>query len=176
MHTQHETSKSNQETGTSVMKKLTNYTVAQLKNVQFHTSVKNPLIFLDHESSKTHLKIQAMNQLGTSRVGVWHIDDINASLSGHKYSQWELLGPINGDVYPNGPLKHAELIKAWADGAEIEIFMYGEWCKNPLKAPTWRDPVEYRIKPNQSDKDVQIEALEKQARQLADDISKLKGS
>lgn len=45
------------------------------------------------------------------------------------------------------PHKHAELIKAWADGAKIE-------CKNPLaiawssvSTPQWLVDVEYRIKP-----------------------------
>ena len=47
----------------------------------------------------------------------------------------------------NKPHKHAELIKAWADGAEIE--WYDEYhsqyfnCTNP----NWRDNTEYRIKP-----------------------------
>ena len=47
----------------------------------------------------------------------------------------------------NKPHKHAELIKAWAEGAEIE--WYDEYhsqyfnCTNP----NWRDNTEYRIKP-----------------------------
>lgn len=42
--------------------------------------------------------------------------------------------------------KHAELIKAWADGAEIEYEYDGEWiiC---LSNPAWQTNVEYRIKP-----------------------------
>ena len=48
------------------------------------------------------------------------------------------------------PHKHAELIKAWADGAEIEFFdtRFAEhrWklCGNP---PLWDENYEYRIKP-----------------------------
>ena len=43
------------------------------------------------------------------------------------------------------PHKHAELIKAWADGAEIEIKLsHGVW--SPVAYPTWNGP-EYRIKP-----------------------------
>jgi len=43
------------------------------------------------------------------------------------------------------PHKHAELIKAWADGAEIE-------CRSPITdwgycAPEWDVRCEYRIKP-----------------------------
>lgn len=45
------------------------------------------------------------------------------------------------------PHKHAELIKQWADGAEIQVRRAnGEWCNC---TPLWStDPnVEYRIKP-----------------------------
>ena len=44
--------------------------------------------------------------------------------------------------------KHAELIKAWADGAEIECKLpdYGvAW--HPVDTPKWDDEMEYRIKP-----------------------------
>lgn len=46
----------------------------------------------------------------------------------------------------NKPHKHAELIKAWADGAEIE-FRGGldEW--HVTYHPDWFDDVEYRLKP-----------------------------
>lgn len=44
------------------------------------------------------------------------------------------------------PHKHAELIKAWADGADIEVKgpLDKEWY--PSK-PDWHDELEYRIKP-----------------------------
>lgn len=44
------------------------------------------------------------------------------------------------------PHKHAELIKAWADGAEIEVKtnMFG-WAT--IDSPTWAGDAEYRIKP-----------------------------
>ena len=47
----------------------------------------------------------------------------------------------------NKPHKHAPLIKAWADGAEIE-YLYEE-CDQWLKAglPTWDINTTYRIKP-----------------------------
>jgi hypothetical protein len=47
----------------------------------------------------------------------------------------------------NKPHKHAELIKAWADGAEIE-FRWGclnDWTK--LTTPRWDQDGDYRIKP-----------------------------
>jgi hypothetical protein len=45
------------------------------------------------------------------------------------------------------PHKHAELIKAWADGAEIEAFdsCIDEWVK--ASSPSWGNQIEYRIKP-----------------------------
>ena len=41
--------------------------------------------------------------------------------------------------------KHAELIKAWADGAEIEVKVNGGW--DNAKRPSWAEFTEYRIKP-----------------------------
>jgi hypothetical protein len=45
----------------------------------------------------------------------------------------------------NKPHKHAELIKAWADGAEIEFQdSEGVWG---VGIPHWHPDAEYRIKP-----------------------------
>ena len=46
------------------------------------------------------------------------------------------------------PHKHAELIKAWADGAEIEVWhpIDEEWVSREI-APLWYESYEYRIKP-----------------------------
>ena len=42
--------------------------------------------------------------------------------------------------------KHAELIKAWADGAKIQYFSgLGYW--NDIDYPGWRPTEEYRIRP-----------------------------
>jgi hypothetical protein len=44
------------------------------------------------------------------------------------------------------PHKHAEAIKAWADGAEIEVQHEGrEWF--PVDYPEWCEDAYYRIKP-----------------------------
>ena len=45
------------------------------------------------------------------------------------------------------PHKHAELIKAWADGAEIEWRHFNEEVWWPAKTPSWNINCEYRIKP-----------------------------
>jgi hypothetical protein len=46
---------------------------------------------------------------------------------------------------PKKPHIHAELIKAWADGAEIECFIGNEWRN--LDTPKWLQNRKYRIKP-----------------------------
>jgi len=43
------------------------------------------------------------------------------------------------------PHIHAELIKAWADGAAIEVRGDYEW--NETEQPVWLDDLKYRIKP-----------------------------
>lgn len=44
------------------------------------------------------------------------------------------------------PRKHSELIKAWADGAEIQ-FKNDFGCWQEVDLPLWTEDVEYRIKP-----------------------------
>ena len=44
------------------------------------------------------------------------------------------------------PHKHAEVIHAWADGAEVQIKMHdGVWIN--VDTPYWHNGCEYRIKP-----------------------------
>lgn len=47
----------------------------------------------------------------------------------------------------NKPHKHADLIKAWADGAEVEYFSswHSKWV--PCPSPLWDCDKDYRIKP-----------------------------
>jgi len=45
------------------------------------------------------------------------------------------------------PHKHAELIKAWADGAEIEINITGTDMWVYREDPAWLPESEYRVKP-----------------------------
>ncbi len=42
--------------------------------------------------------------------------------------------------------KHAAMIKAWADGARIEVFSkrYKRWMET--KSPTWDEDAEYRVR------------------------------
>lgn len=54
------------------------------------------------------------------------------------------------------PHKHAALIKAWADGAEIQVRT--SRSKNPewldVETPRWEQQMEYRIKPEPTDFDI----------------------
>jgi len=45
------------------------------------------------------------------------------------------------------PHKHAELIKAWADGAEIQFKRHGGW--SDCRPVDWNEHMEFRIKPEQ---------------------------
>lgn len=47
----------------------------------------------------------------------------------------------------NKPHKHAEVIKAWADGAEIEYYCHIEEKWLPIDPPLWHTGNNYRIKP-----------------------------
>lgn len=50
------------------------------------------------------------------------------------------------------PHKHAELIKAWADGAVIQFYdVLREKWKDCDEAPRWLDNNQYRIKPEPTD-------------------------
>ncbi len=58
------------------------------------------------------------------------------------------------------PHKHAEVIKAWADGAAVQILTAGSaagWVDLPVAseakhAPQWNPEYEYRIKPEEPEK------------------------
>lgn len=45
--------------------------------------------------------------------------------------------------------KHAELIKAWADGAKIQYFCAEGMTWNDINYPAWDKTIEYRIKPEE---------------------------
>lgn len=46
------------------------------------------------------------------------------------------------------PHKHCEVIKAWADGHEIERRGYGQAKWSPVAGdPLWYEDVDYRVKP-----------------------------
>tara|TARA_R110000772_G_scaffold129472_2_gene237618 strand:+ start:33381 stop:33815 length:435 start_codon:yes stop_codon:yes gene_type:complete len=95
----------------------------------------------------------------------------------HKLANLVLVETVK-PTYPNPPHKHAELIKAWADGAEIEVEVtVGCGRYVPLakaNKPLWLLDRAYRIKPTKTAKDVKLEELEANMRKLADEIKELR--
>jgi len=80
---------------------------------------------------------------------------------------FELVKP----AYPNPPHKHAELIKAWADGAEIQYFNNKEWVDK--KSPNWWEDNTYRIKPSEP---TPKELAEQQLKELEAKVEELKAT
>lgn len=61
------------------------------------------------------------------------------------------------------PHKHAEIIKAWADGAEIEVLNKNiGW--NDVVTPFWRLDRTYRVKPEPKLDEIRYIAIENLAR------------
>lgn len=81
--------------------------------------------------------------------------------------------------YPNPPHKHAALIKAWADGATIQLWSDAKasggkdgWMDCHNNYTSWLSD-SYRVKPN---KDIKIEELEAQLLEIHAELGKLKES
>lgn len=73
-------------------------------------------------------------------------------------------------VTPRTPHKHCELIKMWADGHAIQYYnkLFGKWLSTGN--PCWDIDIEYRATPHN---ELKLTELRKQARELADEITKL---
>jgi hypothetical protein len=91
-------------------------------------------------------------------------------------SRFELLPSVS---YPNPPHVHAELIKAWADGAAIQFLATSSgsegWTDVGKHNPVWKGGRLYRIKPSKTNRDYKIEELKLQAEALAVEIGELRG-
>lgn len=75
------------------------------------------------------------------------------------------------------PHKRADLIKAWADGVPCEVKSKhaDDWSLMDFRSMySWDDHVEYRIKTEKSEDRLEIEAIEKEMRDLADRVKQLK--
>ena len=77
------------------------------------------------------------------------------------------------NVYPKPPHKHRDLIIEWANGADIQVMYHGNWVDQ--FDPDWEDSWEYRIKPQKSERDIEIENIQKQMDELKERLEKLKG-
>ena len=77
-------------------------------------------------------------------------------------------------AYPNPPHKHRDLIIEWANGAEIELLSdRGGWVY--AEDPCWSYDTVYRVKPQKSEHDIEIENIQKQMDELKERLEKLKG-
>ena len=87
-------------------------------------------------------------------------------------------------AHPNPPHKHADLIKAWADGAVIECRfgkyaspkpMINDWKVVPQ--PNWASDREYRIKQHdtQQDNEKEIEHLRSEILRMSKELEELAG-
>lgn len=95
----------------------------------------------DSHRGKTH---SSYYDLGT----VVTIDDsyVNVKWDSDGEVTSPVLSAIRKLVVPDAR-PHAELIKAWADGAKIQYFHNGDWYD--VNNPSWASFIQYRIKPNQ---------------------------
>ena len=102
----------------------------------------------------------------SSDIATVTLEDINFA---YDLARFELV-----NSYPNPPHKHAEVIKAWADGADIEYFLdNNQWAK--AVGPAWCEGNRYRIKPVAEKTPAQIEKerIQKEMRKLEQALSKL---
>lgn len=84
-------------------------------------------------------------------------------------------------TYPNPPHKHAEVIKAWADGAEVQVSSrrydgsYVNWRNVAATNPLWGlKGDKFRIKPQPTPQELEIGKIEEEMRKLADRVKELK--
>lgn len=68
--------------------------------------------------------------------------------------------------HPNPPHKHAELIKAWADGAIIQYLDGDFWEDVVHNTPYWDKNTQYRIKPAKTAKELGIEKIKEEINKL----------
>lgn len=77
--------------------------------------------------------------------------------------------------YPNPPHKHAELIKAWADGANIQFYsqLSNKWKNCNNNNPSWFENMQYRIESNDPNED-KIKKLKKVIDKASEEINNAK--
>ena len=75
--------------------------------------------------------------------------------------------------YNNKPHIHHDLIIEWARGAVIEFKNANGIWKILGETILWKEDLEYRIKPDKTEREIKLEELKEQARKLADEIEGL---
>lgn len=99
---------------------------------------------------------------------------------GYRYHVHGLAGTYTADYLmlsqprkTTTPHKHAALIHAWADGAEIEIYRGDVTRWVMAYQPRWDSAYTYRIKPEKSEAELEREAIIKEMEALKVRLSKL---
>lgn len=139
--------------------------------------------------TEQYLNSEKAQKASFERGYEWSVAGKNISHLAVKYIQtWSDMKITHGcdidsgiglsEIYTNPPHKHCELIKAWADGAVIEVESTGEsdvWIKcASSNNPEWRNTCNYRIKPEKTVNQLEIERIESEMRKLADDLKAIK--
>ena len=103
---------------------------------------------------------------------IWDIHEIRGAAV---YFEGGTLCNVNQleHAYQNPPHKHRDLIIEWANGADIQIYMLDEWHDD--NEPHWDTVNNYRVKPQKSERDIEIESIQKQMGELKERLEKLKG-
>lgn len=70
---------------------------------------------------------------------------------------------------------HYDLIIAWANGADIQVKEIGSGRWLDRENPQFAEHLKYRIKPEKTEKDLKIEELQKKAKEIQEELEKLKG-
>ena len=76
-------------------------------------------------------------------------------------------------AYPKPPHKHRDLIIEWANGADIQVWADNDWLD--VAMPNWYVIRQYRVKPQKTEKDLEIESIQKQMDELKERLERLKG-
>jgi len=92
---------------------------------------------------------------GGSKIIVKRDDGVTGTFNSNRFKIYT--------YYPNPPHKHADLIKAWADGADIECKQRAGTLKwRHLPYPEWNTANEYRIKPQLTEQQIKAKEIEDQ--------------
>lgn len=100
-------------------------------------------------ADKPALLIDAIGRYNDGKCLYWQtLSEYNAECHTKEYTFEQFVQEFGEQpVKETKPRKHSELIKAWADGAEIQykVKANGNWTD--ISIPSWDDVNEYRIKP-----------------------------
>lgn len=124
------------------------------QGIDWHKSTSGPAKSIKFEAMPA-LLIDVIGRYNEGKCLYWQgFHDYNAECHTKEYTFEQFVQefgeqPVKENLEKGSkPRKHAELIKAWADGAEIQYKTeFGEWSDCFSTGPWWSEDTEYRIKP-----------------------------